>query len=60
MSYSKPYYSFTFFGSHYDIEPPDPLFVHKECYEKKTEEQKRSFESICWIKPHLINYDTSN
>jgi len=34
-----------------EFEPREPIFMHKECYEKS---DKEVIDRIAWIKPHTV------
>lgn len=51
VSFSKPYVSFTPYGSVLDLEPPDPEFMHPECWDNLDERVRRIITSISWVPP---------
>lgn len=53
FSPKKPFYSWTSYGDCTMLEPPDPEFAHKDCYENY--DRKNLLMSTSWIKPHLIS-----
>ena len=46
--------SYVPFGSSTDFEPPDPNYVHFECWDKLSEDQKELTKRASWIKPHSL------
>ena len=53
MSWSKPYYVYTPYGSYRDQEPPDDCHIHKKCYENLSDSSKK-YLNVSWQKPLLI------
>jgi len=47
-------YSWTYFGSCADLEPPDPNDAHIKCYEAQSERERELTARVSWIKPCIV------
>ena len=50
----ETHYSWTYYGSYFDHEPPDSNEAHVNCYESQSERERALTDSVSWLKPMKI------